>query len=64
MIQPYGINPIDLMPFIGVPQDPEAQKRKLIKLYETEAKALFDKGDMEAYNLIQEKIQQLTNENK
>jgi len=51
-----------MSPFIGVPQDPEARKRKLIKLYMAEAKDLLDKGEIEAYNLTQEKIKELENE--
>jgi len=58
----YMINPIDLMPFIGGSQSPEGQKRKLIQLYKSEAKELLDKGDIEAYNLIMEKIKKIEGE--
>lgn len=55
----FPLNPIDLMPFIGVPQNPEGQKKKLAKLYQAEANEQLDKGDIEAYNLTIEKIKKL-----
>jgi hypothetical protein len=62
-MDPYLINPIDLMPFIGVPQNQDGQKKKLIKLYQAEAQELLDKGDVDAYNLTMEKIKNLQEEN-
>ncbi len=62
IIDPFLINPIDLMPFIGGSQSPEGQKKKLIQLYQADAQALFDKGDMEAYTILMEKIKKLNSE--
>ena len=61
-MEPYLINPIDLMPFIGGSQSKEGQKRKLKQLYEAEAKEQLDKRDVEAYNVIIEKIKKLQEE--
>lgn len=59
---PYLINPIDLMPFIGGSQTPEGRTKKLVQLYQSEAQEMLDKGDMEGYNLIMEKIKKLQEE--
>ena len=52
----YQINPIDMMPFIGVPQNPDAQKKKLLSLYQHDLQTLLDSGQTEAYNELLEKI--------
>lgn len=61
---PFFTNPIDLSHFIGIPQDPEKKKQKLLQLYEADAIALLDKGDIKAYNLVMEKIKELKGEKK
>ncbi len=62
MMDPIFINPIDLMPFIGGSQHPEGRKNKLIQLYQADAKNLLDKGDIDAYNRVMEKIKELQGE--
>jgi hypothetical protein len=58
-MEPFQINPIDLMPFIGVPQTSEGQKKKLLQLYQADADKLLENGDMEAYTILMEKIKTL-----
>lgn len=55
----YLINPIDLMPFIGVPQNKAGQTKKLVQLYQADAQKLLDNGDVAGYNLILEKIKEI-----
>lgn len=55
----FHIAPIDLMPFIGGSQTPDGRNKKLIQLYQADAKTMLDSGDIEAYNTIMEKIKKL-----
>ena len=61
-MDPFLINPIDLMPFIGVPQNDGAKKKKLIKMLQFEADKQLADGKPEEYAKTMEQIKALQSE--